>query len=124
MPIASKANCECCKVSTTNNVREAMEMAERPSPRTRDTIVAMREDGRRRSSVFLIGQFLNARLAENDSVAPVPGIENRSVAGSEPNARQEVIGVMVESDTGPHIKLQVRSNEIDRSSDGVVPGSG
>jgi hypothetical protein len=38
------------------------------------------------------------------------------MAGSEPNARQKVIGVMVESDAGPHIQLQVRSNEIDRSS--------
>ncbi len=63
-------------------------------------------------------------VCQNDAVGPVPRIKNRSVAGGETNARQEVIGVMVEPDAGSHIQLQVRSNEIDRSCDGVVPGSG
>jgi hypothetical protein len=61
---------------------------------------------------------------QNDAVASAPRIHNRSVAGGETNAHQEIIGVMVESNAGSHIQLQIRSNEIDRSSDGVLPGSG
>jgi len=55
-------------------------MAERPSPPTQDTIVAMCEDGRRRSSVFLIGQFLNVRLARVMMYLR-PSMEFRRVTG-------------------------------------------
>lgn len=78
MPINSNANCECYKVSTTNNVREAMEMAKRPSPRTQDTIVAMCEDGRRRSSVFLS--------------STIPERTTRQVVGREPHFSVSQIG--------------------------------
>jgi len=55
---------------------------------------------------------------------PLPRNEYRSKADSESNTCQEVIGVVVEPHAGPHVQLQVGSDEIDRSCDGVVPGSG
>jgi hypothetical protein len=53
-------------------------MAKRPSPRTQDTIVAMCEDGRRRSSVFLS--------------STIPERTTRQVVGHEPHFSVSQIG--------------------------------
>jgi hypothetical protein len=53
-------------------------MAKRPSPRTQDTIVAMCEDGRRRSSVFLS--------------STIPERTTRQVVGREPHFSVSQIG--------------------------------
>jgi hypothetical protein len=47
-----------------------------------------------------------------------------SVARGEPNACQEVVGLVVEADTGSHVQLKVRSDEVNQSSDSVMSWSG
>jgi len=47
-----------------------------------------------------------------------------SIARSESNADQKIVGSVVEAYTGTHIQLKVRSDEIDQSSDRVIARSG
>jgi len=47
-----------------------------------------------------------------------------SIARSESDADQKIVGSVVEAYTGTHIQLKVRSDEIDQSSDRVIARSG
>jgi hypothetical protein len=71
-------------------------------------------------------EVITARRATNhfDLIIRCAARRSVSIARSESNADQKIVGSVVEAYTGTHIQLKVRSDEIDQSSDRVIARSG